>query len=235
FALLSNSWKSIKPFARHRIVFLLSQSEKFSSDRLPDIKGDINISVPEQLVANEMLLEPSLKKRKHDPNSVTDVPLPVSASRAMLMQQATVPCNKHLVELIDTVKPCIRELIDHANLIKMWIAYLIPRIEDGNNFGVSVQEDTLSEARQVESEAATYLDQISRYFITRGKVISKIAKYPHVEDYRRTVIELDEKEFISMRLVLCELRNQYSSLHDLIIKNLDKIKKPRNANTDNMY
>jgi len=32
------------------------------------------------------------------------------------------------------------------------------------------------------------------------------------EDYRRTVIELDEKEFISMRLVLCELRNQYVSI-----------------------
>ena len=41
-------------------MFLLSQSEKFSSDRLPDIKGDINISVPEQLVANEMLLEVSV-------------------------------------------------------------------------------------------------------------------------------------------------------------------------------
>ena len=42
------------------------------------------------------------------------------------------------------------------------------------------QEDTLSELRQVESEAAAYLDQISRYYITRGKLVSKVAKYPHV-------------------------------------------------------
>jgi len=38
----------------------------------------------------------------------------------------------------------------------------------------------MSEARQIESEAATYLDQISRYFLTRGKIVAKVAKYPHV-------------------------------------------------------
>jgi len=43
-----------------------------------------------------------------------------------------------------------------------------------------LQEETLGEARQVESDAATYLDQISRYFISRGKLVSKVAKYPHI-------------------------------------------------------
>ena len=38
----------------------------------------------------------------------------------------------------------------------------------------------MAEARQIESEAATYLDQISRYYLTRGKIVSKVAKYPHV-------------------------------------------------------
>jgi len=38
----------------------------------------------------------------------------------------------------------------------------------------------MSEARQIETEAATYLDQMSRYFLTRGKIVSKVAKYPHV-------------------------------------------------------
>ena len=45
---------------------------------------------------------------------------------------------------------------------------------------VALQEDTMSEARQIETEAATYLDQMSRYFLTRGKIVSKVAKYPHV-------------------------------------------------------
>lgn len=52
--------------------------------------------------------------------------------------------------------------------MKMWISFMIPKIEDGNNFGVSVQEDTLAEVQSVESEAAAFFDQISRYFISRG-------------------------------------------------------------------
>ena len=58
--------------------------------------------------------------------------------------------------------------------LKMWISFLIPKIEDGNNFGVSIQEDMLAEIRSVESEAAAFFDQISRYFITRGKIVTKV-------------------------------------------------------------
>lgn len=46
----------------------------------------------------------------------------------------------------------------------MWVQLLIPRIEDGNNFGVSIQEETVAELRTVEGEAASYLDQISRCY-----------------------------------------------------------------------
>lgn len=34
---------------------------------------------------------------------------------------------------------------------------------------------------------------------------------PWQEDYRRTVTEIDEKEYISLRLIISELRNQYVS------------------------
>lgn len=51
---------------------------------------------------------------------------------------------------------------------------MIPKIEDGNNFGVSVQEETLAEIQTVETEAAAFFDQISRYYITRAKLVSKV-------------------------------------------------------------
>uniref|UniRef100_A0A2K5CP10 Proteasome activator complex subunit 3 n=1 Tax=Aotus nancymaae TaxID=37293 RepID=A0A2K5CP10_AOTNA len=106
------------------------------------------------------------------------------------------------------------------------VQLLIPRIEDGNNFGVSIQEETVAELRTVESEAASYLDRISRYYITRAKLVSKIAKYPHVQDHRRTMTEIDEKEYISLWLIISELRNQYVTLRDMILKNIEKIKQP---------
>ena len=70
------------------------------------------------------------------------------------------------------------------------------------------------------------------YFITTPSLHPhQVAKYPHISDYRRSVTELDEKQFLSLRITLAEMRNHYASLHDMINKNLEKIKKPRSNNS----
>lgn len=219
----------VKNVFPQKIIELEEIHKSLSLSKLLDVHSDLNIPVPDAIPVNGMdgIEEPATKKRKHEEEIV--------GTKVWSLPNGLVPANKKLVDIAEKLKPFIRDLIDHANTIKMWISFLIPKIEDGNNFGVSIQEETLGEARQVESEAATYLDQVSRYFISRGKLVSKVAKYPHIDDYRQSVRELDEKEYFSLRLTSAELRNHYASLHDLIIKNMDKILKPRNANTESLY
>lgn len=211
----------------------LLKTEKLIIKDLSSIHCELNIPVPDPPLLNHDIDEISSKKRKFSvlSNDVSEL----QGTKVLLLPNGSVPSNSHIVDVVELVKPRIQQLVEDANVLKMWIQFLIPRIEDGNNFGVSIQEDTLGEIRTVESEAAAYFDQISRYFLTRGKIVSKVAKYPHVDDFRRTVQELDEKEYLSMRLILCELRNHYATLHDMITKNLEKIKKPRTSNADTMY
>uniref|UniRef100_A0A8C6UAP8 Proteasome activator complex subunit 3 n=1 Tax=Neogobius melanostomus TaxID=47308 RepID=A0A8C6UAP8_9GOBI len=201
---------------------------------LKEIHSEIDITVP----------DPILLPNLHDGLEavrlflklyVNDEYNQMTGTKVFVMPGGMMKSNSNLVELIEKVKPEIRTLIEKCNTVKMWVQLLIPRIEDGNNFGVSIQEETVAELRTVEGEAASYLDQISRYYITRAKLVSKIAKYPHVEDYRRTVTEIDEKEYISLKIIVSELRNQYVTLHDMILKNIEKIKRPRNSNTDALY
>jgi len=177
---------------------------------------------------------PQGKKRKYNKNDEDDSGTGDLAISLKSKTGSTL-CNKNITRLIDIVKPYIRDLVQDANLLKMWVTFLIPKIEDGNNFGVSIQEDTLGEIRTVEAEAATFYEQISRYYLTRGKIISKVGKYPQVEDYQKLVGELDEKEFLSLRIVLSEIRNHYASMYDLIIKNMEKIILPRTSNAENLY
>ncbi|XP_008205189.1 proteasome activator complex subunit 3 isoform X3 [Nasonia vitripennis] len=203
----------------------------FCNRDLKEVHQDLNVPIPDPIVLNHSEDGPNPKRQKLE-NSVDQLP---SGTKVMVLPNGSVPCNKHLCDLLHIVKPYIRQLLEDSNLLKMWISFMIPKIEDGNNFGVSIQEDTLAEVQAVESEAAAYFDQISRYFISRAKMVSKVAKYPHIDDYRRAVQELDEKEYVSLWLVMCEIRNRYCSLHDLVIKNIEKIKKPRSSNAESLY
>ncbi|XP_053609666.1 proteasome activator complex subunit 3 isoform X2 [Plodia interpunctella] len=209
----------------------LLQTPNFQNRNLTDVHQDLNIPVPPPAAP---CTEPNAKKPRLDTSDASSNTT-LDGSKVYALPNGTVPCNKPLSDLIHLVKPHIRELVEDSNLLKMWISFMIPKIEDGNNFGVSIQEDTLAEIQSVESEAAAFFDQISRYFISRAKIVSKVAKYPHIDDYRRAVKELDEKEYLSLWLVMCEIRNRYCSLHDIVIKNLEKIKKPRSSNAESLY
>jgi len=198
---------------------------------MSEIHQELNVPVPDPILLNNTDGNPAKRARLETKCACGGV----DGTKVLLLPTGVVPCNKKLCELISVVKPHIRKLVEDANMVKMWISYMIPKIEDGNNFGVSIQEETLAEVTAVESEGAVFFDQISRYFVSRGKVVSKVAKYPHIEDYRRSVAELDEKQYLSLWLVMCEIRNRYCTLHDLVMKNLEKIKKPRSENAQGLY
>uniref|UniRef100_A0A673L1M6 Proteasome activator complex subunit 3 n=1 Tax=Sinocyclocheilus rhinocerous TaxID=307959 RepID=A0A673L1M6_9TELE len=190
---------------------------------LKEIHSEINLTVPDPILLTDIhdgLEVQNAKKRKLEDGAGDDK---VGGTKVFVMPGGMMKSNGKLVELIEKVKPEIRTLIEKCNTVKMWVQLLIPRIEDGNNFGVSIQEETVAELRTVEGEAASFLDQISRYDTSM------------FEDYRRTVSEIDEKEYISLKIIVSELRNQYVTLHDMILKNIEKIKRPRSSNSDALY
>merc|ERR1712226_286721 len=45
----------------------------------------------------------------------------------------------------------IQEFVEELQEVKMWITLNVPKIEDGNNFGVSIQEEVLSELKGSEA------------------------------------------------------------------------------------
>ncbi|XP_043269823.1 proteasome activator complex subunit 3 isoform X2 [Venturia canescens] len=210
----------------------LLETPRFCKRDLTEVYQELNVPIPDPIVLNHS--ENELKHKKIKIDNTSDG-IPTTGTKVMILPSGPIPCNKPICDIICIVKPYILQLLEDSNVLKMWVSVMIPKIEDGNNFGVSIQEDTLAEIQTVESEAAAYFDQISRYFISRGKVLSKVAKYPHILDYRRAIQELDEKEFASLWLIISEVRNRYCALHDLVIKNLEKIKKPRSSNAQSLY
>lgn len=68
-----------------------------------------------------------------------------------------------------------------------------------------------------------------------GVGLSQCIKYPNVVDYQHAISQLDEKELANLRLCAADLRNNVAILYDVIVKNLDRIKKPRSSNATSMY
>ncbi|XP_003745587.1 proteasome activator complex subunit 3 [Galendromus occidentalis] len=159
----------------------------------------------------------------------------VNGTTLLMLPDGVIQMNKTLERLHEVVKPLIVQQVDDCNLLKMWIQLLIPKVEDGNNFGVGIQEECLEQVTAVQKDSASYLDQVTRYYILRAKSVSKVAKYPHVEDFRRTVVELDQKQYHTVTMFVRQLRNDYSLLHDILTKNMEKIQRPRNSNAESLY
>ena len=71
--------------------------------------------------------------------------------------------------------------------------------------------------------------------MSRAKTVAKIAKYPHVDDFRQVLKEIDERQILELRIALREMKNSYASIYDLVYKNYEKLKKPRNNNASTMF
>lgn len=138
-----------------------------------------------------------------------------------------IGCNERLESLLKEIKPHIQTLKEKLNTVSMWVQLQIPRIEDGNNFGVAVQEKVFELLTNTRTKIEGFQTQISKYYSERGDAVAKASKQAHVGDYRQLVHELDMHQYCELRIVVLEIRNTYAVLFDIINKNYDKIKKPR--------
>eukprot|EP01103_Thecamoeba_quadrilineata_P012443 TRINITY_DN3209_c0_g1_i1.p1 TRINITY_DN3209_c0_g1~~TRINITY_DN3209_c0_g1_i1.p1 ORF type:complete len:227 (+),score=53.69 TRINITY_DN3209_c0_g1_i1:76-756(+) len=221
----------------------MTNLQKQVDDFKLQIANDANIIVQERMPAKILDLTALLKDTpnfnlsfsKNPQNSADDQ----SKSKKRKLDNTDTPeltsesspsSNKVIIEVLTIVKKELLELIEMVNTVKIWVQLNIPQIEDGNNFGVGVQEEIVNELGRAEQDTFAILESMTKYFITRAKLFSKVKKYPEIEDYLHSVKELDDKEYVNLRLCALDLRNSYAILHDMITKNLDKIKKPRNSN-----
>ena len=162
------------------------------------------------------------KKRKRDEKEEDDEDK-VSDS------QMTMPSNQLILETTEILRQELLAMVSNVDTVKLWIQLNVPRIEDGNNFGVGVQEDMVSELSRAEDHAFALLESITKYYIGRAKLVTRCFKYPKLPDFEMAISETDQKQYLSNVLSLVDLRNNYALLYDMIIKNIDKLENPRGS------
>ncbi|UYV72709.1 PSME3 [Cordylochernes scorpioides] len=151
------------------------------------------------------------------------------------IKESVLPSNNNILTLIDLLRPRFLDLDEDFKTLELWIQFQIPRIQDGNNFGVSVQEISLAKVLNVSKKCSLFQAQVAEYFLARGRIVAKLSKHPHVADFRLAATELDRKLLFLLWQKLRDIRNQYLIMYDYLNKNLEKIKLPRGTANHNFY
>ncbi|XP_071369085.1 proteasome activator complex subunit 2 [Centroberyx affinis] len=143
--------------------------------------------------------------------------------------------NEKIMKLLDRVKPEIVALRETIITVSCWIQHLIPKIEDGNDFGVAIQEKILERIAAVKTKVDGFQTNINKYFSERGDAVAKASKETHVMDYRSLVHEKDEAIYSEVRVIVLDIRGFYAELYDIINKNLEKVTNPKGEEKPSMY
>ncbi|XP_020494195.1 proteasome activator complex subunit 1 [Labrus bergylta] len=197
----------------------------FSCDDLASLKAPLDIPIPDP--AKE-----EAKRKKKEEKEAKEGKKDKDKDDNKEDEDSGPPCgpicsNERVESLLHEVKPQIQTLKEKLNTVSMWVQLQIPKIEDGNNFGVAVQEKVFELLTNTRTKIEGFQTQISKYYSERGDAVAKAAKQSHVGDYRQLVHELDQYQYWELRLVVLDIRNTYAVLFDIINKNYNKIKKPR--------
>lgn len=167
------------------------------------------------------------RSRERLPSNAGDLQAVIAAD-----ERSEVAVNPGIAAILIEVKQEILDLVNFMGVLQLWVRLNVPKIEDGDNFGVSVQDEILQMLATGRASGQVVLQSITAYYFRRGKLVTLAQKHPLVADYPRGIMELDEKQFTDLLESWMDLRNNYSLLRDKIVKNLPKLEKPRKPNTD---
>lgn len=195
-----------------------TESESVSTTEIPKsaifAESEMTLEKAKILAAKSLLkAKESLSDDKNDEtklNAIKEIENELDELKELKLNKneevEVIPANSVLVNLVTKIRNAVVKSLDMISCIKMWIQLKIPKIEDGNNFGVGIQEECVDECNKAEDMSFSMLEHTSKIFPARGELITKVIKHPQIRDYYQSVIEYDQMEYTNLKLGLVDLR-----------------------------
>merc|ERR1711917_108854 len=190
--------------------------EENAEDNEEKLEGEPEEKKPKTSSSNASTLSIELKEKK----SLSDIPMP------------KIECNKIVLGQMEIVKPELINLGINCQILRDWIHLHIPKHEDGNNFGVEVQEEALQELQAVKEESQSAMEEHAAYHLARANIMEKILQEGNIKDLKIFIYEEDEKQSRRLRMTAQTLRTHYTTILDTITKNFDKITNPKGSDSN---
>uniref|UniRef100_A0A2K6TCE3 Proteasome activator complex subunit 2 n=1 Tax=Saimiri boliviensis boliviensis TaxID=39432 RepID=A0A2K6TCE3_SAIBB len=224
-----------KPCGAHLSGKARKQVEVFGQNLFQEAEEFLYGFLPQKIIyLNQLLREDSLNVA--DMTSLQPhwtSPCQILHPRMMTWKQIRRRRKKSLrkvLSLLTLVKPEVWTLKEKCILVITWIQHLIPRIEDGNDLGVAIQEKVLERMNAIKTKVEAFQTTISKCFSERGDAVAKASQETPVMDYRR-----DEAACGELRAVALDLRAFCAELYRIMSSNLEKTVNPKGEEKPSMY
>uniref|UniRef100_A0A672G7E9 Proteasome activator complex subunit 1 n=1 Tax=Salarias fasciatus TaxID=181472 RepID=A0A672G7E9_SALFA len=145
------------PQKMEELEMLLKSS--FSLDDLASLKAPLDIPIPDPAK------EEAKRKKKEEKEAKEGKKDDKDSDKED--EDSGPPCgpicsNERVESLLQEVRREIQTLKEKLNTVAMWVQLQIPRIEDGNNFGVAVQEKVFELLTNTRTKIEAFQTQISK-------------------------------------------------------------------------
>merc|ERR1719308_287318 len=144
------------------------EGEEQREGKAEKLEGEPEEKKPKTSSSNASTLSIELKEKK----SLSDIPMP------------KIECNKIVLGQMEIVKPELINLGINCQILRDWIHLHIPKHEDGNNFGVEVQEEALQELQAVKEESQSAMEEHAAYHLARANIMEKILQEGNIKDLK---------------------------------------------------
>jgi hypothetical protein len=101
---------------------------------------------------------------------------------------ARVALHGDLTALVGAVGDHVELALSDFQKLSQWIALQVPRVADGNNFGVEVQYIVLKELKEASEKLQKAWDSLPEYHSQRATAIEKIVAKPSSESSKTTTV-----------------------------------------------
>ena len=98
--------------------------------------------------------------------------LNVAGARAKYASVAN-SANAELDQAIETTIDAVDAVVDDLNTVSRYISLTVPKMEDGGNWGVSIQLDALKSLQDAQEKLTKAVEEISKYASSRADVLEK--------------------------------------------------------------
>ena len=89
----------------------------------------------------------------------------------LLYPNGPIDCNKLLQEIFDALLPHFNETLVTMEKIKLGLQLLVPKVEDGNNTGVEIQDEAITKVADLRDSVLSKFKAYANKITTRGLYI----------------------------------------------------------------